>query len=312
MNSMKLNSKPSKRKRYSAILFAVLLSFLLLLIYLEHAWDNFRIDGVNKTGRTIICKSAFDIMANNTYMIISRNGKVVVMDPYDVIPGPAPDLITVSHLHGDHYDEEYTVKSDCRKSIAKVDSLETSDMKMFSIPASHYGDSVDESDPSDVIYVVEIDSLKIVHLGDYAQSRLTEKQKSLLNGVDILIMPCAYYPVTDSSIHNILTELHPPVIFTTHTDGKRLDFLKKQVSGTIVLDERYSVNKSDIDRSTMKLVTLERDHGVLLFARYLVYKFTGSNLFKIILAIGGLSLIVWIFLRRRTTKRSGTMHTDNA
>lgn len=304
MDSMKLNSKSSKRKIYWAVSSAILLSFFLLLMYLEHEWDNMRIDGVNKTGKTIVCKSAFDIMANNTYMIISRNGKVVVMDPYDVIPGPPPDLITVSHLHGDHYDEEYTAGSNCRKSIAQVDSFETSDLKMFSIPASHYGDSIDGSNPSNVIYVVEIDSLKIVHLGDYAQSRLTDKQKTLLNGVDILIMPCAYFPVTDSSINNILTELHPPVIFTTHADGKRMAFLKKSVTNNVVLKERYSISKSEIDRSSMTLVTLERDHGVLLFARFLVYKFTGSNLFKFIVALAGLSLIVWILLRRRRVKKA--------
>ncbi len=304
MVSMKMNSKSSKRKIYWAGSSAILLSFFLLLMYLEHEWDNMKIDGVNKTGRTIVCKSAFDIMANNTYMIISRDGKVVVMDPYDVIPGPPPDLITVSHLHGDHYDEEYTASSNCRKSIAQVDSFATSDLKMYSIPASHYGDSVDESNPSDVIYVVEIDSLKIAHLGDYAQSRLTDKQKALLNGVDILIMPCAYYPVTDSSIDNILTELHPPVIFTTHADHKRMAFLKESVTNNIVLKERYSIDKSEIDRSSMTLVTLERDHGVLLFARFLVYKFTGSNLFKFILALAGLILIVWVLFRRRRMKKA--------
>ncbi len=303
MDSMKLNSKPSKKVRRSAILFAILLSFVFLLIYLEHAWDTMRIDGVNTTGRTIVCKSAFDIMANNTYMVISRDGKVVVMDPYDEIPGPPPDLITVSHLHGDHYDEEYTASSNHRTSVAKVDSFETSEIKMFSISASHYGEPVDRSNPSNVMYVVEIDSLKIAHLGDYGQTRLTDEQRARLNGVDILIMPCAYHPVSDSSIHDILTELHPPFIFTTHTDSKRLDFLKNYISETVVVQERYSVKKSDIDRSTMKLVRLERDRGTLLFARYLVYTFTGSNLFKGILAVTGLSLIVWILLRRRRMKK---------
>lgn len=307
MSLPELNPKPSKRKFFLALFLPSLLFFVLLLVYLEHEWDNFRIDGSNETGGTVICKSAFDIMANNTYMVISRAGKVVVMDPYDVIPGPPPDLVTVSHLHGDHYDEEYTAASQGRTSISKVDSFETSDMKMYSIPASHYGDSVDRSDPSNVIYAVEIDSLKIAHLGDYGQTRLTDEQRVLLDGVDILIMPCAYYPVTTGSIHNILTELHPPVVFTTHTDDERLDFLKNYVSETIVLKERYSVNKSQIDRSTMKLVRLERDHGVLLFARYLVYKFTGSPVFKLILAVAALSLAGWLFLRRR--KR---MNTDGA
>lgn len=304
-----MNSKPSKWRTRIITLIILIPIILLLKIYLENEWDKFEAEE-NKTGKTIICKTAFDIMANNTYMIISKSGKVVVMDPYDVYRGPKPDLITVSHLHGDHYDEEYISRMNCRKSISKVESIEMEGIKMISLPSSHDSFGIDTLNPSNVIYCVTIDSMKIAHLGDYAQTKLTAEQIAVLKGIDILIMPCAYYPITVQSINNIIEELHPPVIFTTHKDNERLEFLKKHISENVILKEKFSINKAEINKSSIKLVTLERNNLSLLFARYLVYKFTGSNLFKYIILLIVLIIGIRIYFKRRKNK-SINKHVKN-
>lgn len=299
-----MKSKSLKWKNILIVSIVLFAAIILTKNYLENEWSKFKVETGNKTNKTIIRKAAFDIMANNTYMIVSESGRVVVMDPYDVIPGPTPDLITVSHLHGDHYDEEYVASMNCRKSIAKAETIDLNGIKMISLASSHEGDPINYSNPSNVIYSIELDSLKIVHLGDYGQAKLTDDQKAILKGVDILIMPTAYNPITESSINNIIDELHPSIIFTTHSDNKRLTALKKRITEEEVTTELYRVNKAEIDKNAIKLITLERDKKGLLFAHYLVYKFTGSILFKMILVLLVLIIAVWIYFRKRRKKKN--------
>lgn len=141
----------------------------------------------NDTGKTLIqtvSKSSFT--PSNSYIITSMDGTVIVADP-TAMPTEdeldlRPDVITVTHPHSDHIDPDFLDRHNCRKSISRVESFDVADVHIYSVGSSHRGSHISVKSPSNVIYVFEVDGLRIAHMGDIGQDHLTVKQLESLEG----------------------------------------------------------------------------------------------------------------------------------
>ncbi len=69
--------------------------------------------------KTVISKASYDLWANTSVMIISRRGTVTLMDGFLTLPQVRPDLVTVSHFHGDHFDPYILGFVSCARSTAR-------------------------------------------------------------------------------------------------------------------------------------------------------------------------------------------------
>jgi hypothetical protein len=77
----------------------------------------------NQTGKTIISRANRITQYLNTYMIISRNGTVIVADPYRVFREIKADVVTATHEDYDHVDRAFLAAHTGRKSIRTVETF---------------------------------------------------------------------------------------------------------------------------------------------------------------------------------------------
>lgn len=174
----------------------------------------------NNTGKTVISRVSQDKLTNNSFAIISERGTVAVTDPYKVSRNIKPDLITVSHTHYDHYDKKYIDAQTCRKSIARAEHFNVRDIGVKSIASTHRGNNIDPSNPRNVLYVFEVDGLRIAHMGDIGQDYLTDKQLEQLGNIDIAFVqflnPWSGYSLKNQKGLKCIEQLKPQVIIPTH------------------------------------------------------------------------------------------------
>jgi hypothetical protein len=147
----------------------------------------------NNTGKTIIqTVSKSSLTPTNSFIIISSDGTIIVTDPTSMPTAKEleliPDAITVTHTHSDHFDPEFIDSLNCRKSIATIENFNVNDVHIYSIASSHRGSIINHETPDNVIYVFEVDGLRIAHMGDIGQEHLTIKQINALGKIDVALM----------------------------------------------------------------------------------------------------------------------------
>ncbi len=125
-----------------------------------------------------------------SFLLISGNGKKIIMDPYDPstgysIPEEAPDIVTVSHNHFDH-SAVGTLKGEpyllSREGDYSREGINFRGVKTFhdNCSGSLRGENI--------AYSVEIDNIFFVHLGDIGHI-LSSSQLEALMPCDILALP---------------------------------------------------------------------------------------------------------------------------
>jgi L-ascorbate metabolism protein UlaG (beta-lactamase superfamily) len=179
---------------------------------------------LNDTNKVMIASiSKFRYFANTSFVIITKSGTVIVVDPFKVDYKIKPDLIAVTHLHYDHYDEDFINQAKCHKIIASVGDFTFKDVKVTGVAASHWGDNINVENPDNIIYIFEVDGLRIVHFGDMGQNYLTDIQLEQIGKVDIAMMqfanPNSDFTISNHKGINILKQVNPNIVIPTHSFG---------------------------------------------------------------------------------------------
>ena len=160
------------------------------------------------------------------FEIISGAGTHVILDPHAIeaygrvqVPG---DLILMSHLHSDHtqvdvVDDYKKVKTlnalkDAKGDGKRVefnpvnDSLK--DVKFRDV-ASFHDNTSGMTRGRNGIWIMEMDGLHIVHLGDLGQI-LTDEQIKQIGPVDVLMVPVGgIYTLNGSDAKKVIEQLKP-------------------------------------------------------------------------------------------------------
>ncbi|HEX2947053.1 MAG TPA: MBL fold metallo-hydrolase [Clostridia bacterium] len=223
-------------------------------------------------------------IANTSFVVISKQGTVVVIDPFSVDPEINPDLIIVTHRHYDHYNENFINSRECLKSIALTGSFTFRDVKVTGIAASHNGDTIDKENPDNVIYVIEIDGLRIAHFGDTGQSRLTQEQLDSIGTLDIAMMqfinPNSGFTVSNKKGLEILRQVDPSIVLPTHAFGIRNAHIGKKwfilpthgVGKTLRSLEREWAPVIKKDYLSIDDPVFEEKHSVIWFGKTVGWK----------------------------------------
>lgn len=178
----------------------------------------------NDTGNVLIqTVSASTTYPTNSYIITSSNGESVVVDPTSMpnksIVDINPAAICSTHAHDDHKDDAYTNSYKVPTILYKKGDIKTKDFHIYSIPSSHNGDNFTESS-GNVIIVFEVDGLRIAHMGDVGQTKLTQEQLTALGSIDIAFMQFensySDMSMTNKKGINIIKQVNPKIIIPTH------------------------------------------------------------------------------------------------
>ncbi len=161
------------------------------------------------------------------FEIVSSEGTRVVLDPHAIeaygrIEVPKADLILMSHLHSDHtqvqvvddyrkiktYNALKDVRGDGRRiEFVPVDDA-VKDVKFHDVSAYH-DNAGGMIRGRNGIWVLTVDGLHIVHLGDLGHL-LTDEQLKEIGPVDVLMIPVGgVYTLNGTDAKKVIEQLKP-------------------------------------------------------------------------------------------------------
>lgn len=157
-------------------------------------------------------------LGHSCFKIKSSKGIRILTDPFDdnvgyKIPSVEADIVTISH---NHYDHNFI---DCVKGsfevINKVGNFYVKDTPITGIHTYH--DNEDGAKRGDnIIYVFEIDEMKICHLGDLGHT-LTTEQINMIGKVDMLLIPVGgNYTINADEALEVVNQLDPSIVIPMH------------------------------------------------------------------------------------------------
>lgn len=179
-----------------------------------------------------------------------RDKKItLITDPYNPaavgfkLPKNTADIVTISHDHADHNNAASIGGASQRKTpfiVFGPGEYEISGVFIFGIPSFH-DNREGKKRGKNIIYVVEMDNLRLVHLGDLGH-RLDDQQLEAVSGADVLFVPVGgTYTIDSSQAVEVVNQIGPKIIIPMHYQIPGLifalspveEFLKKMGFGEI-------------------------------------------------------------------------------
>lgn len=200
---------------------------------------------------------------------------IIVTDPYDEyvgfkMPKVSADIITISHHHKDHDNTPAIIPTTKREEPFIVDGpgeYEIGGISIYGI-ASFHDRAGGEKRGENTIYVIKIDGLRLVHLGDLGH-KLTEEQQEEINGVDILFIPVGgTYTIGGSEAIEVISQVEPLIVIPMHYKTPETspdfgleqtvsDFLKAVGEEGIKAQENLIISKDNLPPER-KIVVLKK------------------------------------------------------
>lgn len=196
---------------------------------------------------------------------------VLITDPFDKKIGLRPphgaaNIVTVSHDHYDHNNFKI-IKGD----PFVVDSAGEYEINKITIRGidSYHDNKEGKERGSNVIYVIEMEDMKICHLGDFGQEGFLNSQLEKIGQIDILFIPVGGTFTIDWKLANtIISQIEPRIIIPMHYklpgmtgDLSKIDtadnFCKEHGVSAKDAIEKFSIKKKDLPQDEAKVVLMK-------------------------------------------------------
>ena len=196
---------------------------------------------------------------------------VLITDPFDKKIGLRPphgaaNIVTVSHDHYDHNNFKI-IKGD----PFVVDSAGEYEINKIIIRGidSYHDNKEGKERGSNVIYVIEMEDMKICHLGDFGQEGFLNSQLEKIGQIDILFIPVGGTFTIDWKLANtIISQIEPRIIIPMHYklpgmtgDLSKIDtadnFCKEHGVSAKDAIEKFSIKKKDLPQDEAKVVLMK-------------------------------------------------------
>lgn len=151
-------------------------------------------------------------LGHSCFQLTLANGGVLVTDPYDDSVGYPPlrvkaDAALSSHGHFDHNCFD-AVEGD--PVIVNTPGVhEVCGARITGVPSFH-DDARGAKRGQNLIFVIEAEGLKLVHLGDLGHLPDTEAQREALTGADVLLIPIGGHFTIDTPAAVQIIETYQP------------------------------------------------------------------------------------------------------
>ncbi|HEX3518160.1 MAG TPA: MBL fold metallo-hydrolase [Solirubrobacteraceae bacterium] len=144
---------------------------------------------------------------------------------YPAIAGVAPELLLVTHEHGDHNGVE-AIEGEPAILRSTAGTLESPLGQVAAIASEHDEKAGVERGPN-TIFVFTLDGLRIAHMGDFGQRELREEQAAAMVELDLLILPVGGGPTLGGEQAAAIVErLKPRWAVPMHYRTPRIGFLE--------------------------------------------------------------------------------------
>jgi len=202
---------------------------------------------------------------------IQTSNATVLTDPYDNgigirLPKVTADLVLVSHDHSDH--NHVAGVSGTPYIASGPGEYEVRGVFAHGVSAFHDNHNGSERGLT-TMFRIEAEDLKLAHLGDLGQDKLTDEQFEHLNGVDILFIPVGGHYTIDAKVAvELITQLEPRIVIPMHykipgLDAKRFPidgvdkFIKQMGVAVSGHEDKLKINKKDLPQEETKVIILK-------------------------------------------------------
>jgi len=210
----------------------------------------------------------------NSYIVSSISGENFILDPAMM---PSKDLIDLkpvaivsTHADPDHIDINFYHSYDCIKGLLMPgDSFKTKDFHYYNVLSSH---KVQDSTDMDIkaygkqnlITVLEVNGLRIAHMGDVAQTQLTEKQLKEIGPIDIAFMiietPYGGIDLKNQYSFKMLEQLNPKIVIPTHYSPNAFAVIEEKYGKIKEYDNIFQISKEELPKTTLNFVHITNTH----------------------------------------------------
>jgi len=203
-------------------------------------------------------QSCFKIQSGETVVFTDPFNKEIGLTP----PRSQANVVTISHDHLDHNNCE--ALSGEPLVVAGPGEYESKGIEVKGVLAFH-DDKEGKERGVNTIYVIEMEGIKIGHLGDLGQSKLTAEQVEQIDGVDILMVPVGgTYTIDGETAVDIINQIEPRLVIPMHYKipglAVKLDgvdvFLKEMGIAKKEAVDKLTIKKKDLPEEEMQVVVM--------------------------------------------------------
>ena len=207
---------------------------------------------------------------HSCFKITNQGGRLIIItDPFDKKIGLNPprcsaDIVTVSHQHNDHNNTKSITGMEGSKPFI-INSPGEYEIKGVSIVGCRsFHDK--EKKEQNIIYIMEVDKIRICHLGDLGQDKLEDKQIEKIGNIDILMIPVGgNYTIGAKRAVKIVNQIDPSIVIPIHykLPGLKMNlddvkvFLKEMGLNGVTPVDKLTVKKKDLFEKAMEVVVMK-------------------------------------------------------
>jgi L-ascorbate metabolism protein UlaG (beta-lactamase superfamily) len=201
------------------------------------------------------------------FKITTDKGIRIMTDPFDEtvgykLPTEEVDIVTTSHDHFDHGNTDAPTGN--FDVIDKVGSFYVKDIAIKGIHSYHDKEE-GKKRGSNIIYIFEVDDIKVCHLGDLGHP-LNNDQIDKIGEIDILLIPVGgIYTIDADEAKNVVDLLNPKIVIPMHYKTEDLKFELGSIDDFIRLFEKVEIldkqeieiTKDDIKNEGKRIIVLK-------------------------------------------------------
>ncbi len=210
-------------------------------------------------------------LGHAAFELVSDGGSSIVFDPYEsgsydgaLAYGPISgryDIAVVSHDHADHRDPDVTARA--KHVVDGPGDFEFEGIRVVARPTFH-DESKGKERGKNLVSVVELDGMRIAHLGDLGHA-LGKEDLDALDRVDVLFVPVGgHFTIDAGAAAALIGEIGPGIAIPMHFKTEKVGFPIAPVDEfTGLMDNvettggsELTVTKQDLPEAT-KVVVLE-------------------------------------------------------
>ncbi|MFV1917047.1 MAG: MBL fold metallo-hydrolase [Patescibacteria group bacterium] len=206
-------------------------------------------------------------LGHSSFRLRGKNASLVT-DPFDPkmvgfkFPKVSADIVTVSHDHGDHNQAE--IIGGVNKVIKGPGEYEISGVSVIGISTFH-DDNKGSLRGKNTVYVIEMDRLRIAHLGDLGH-KFSESVREEMGDIDILMIPVGgEYTISPATAGQITRDIEPNICLPMHYQMRGLDpktFAKLEGVDQFLNDLGLPVER--LDKLSVKKESLGEEQKVVV------------------------------------------------
>jgi len=206
-------------------------------------------------------QSCFEIRATS---VDAKKKTRIVIDPYEnntglKLPLLQADLVLITHNRDNSNIRAVKGNPFIISESGEYEVKEVFIRGMSSICSSHEEKDLEEN----IIYLIEVEGIKICHLGNLGQKELTVEQLENIGDSDILMLPVGgKYTIDAETAQKITNQIEPKIIIPMYYKIKGLkidldgvdEFLKTMGQEDLKEQEEINIKKGDLPAETKIIV----------------------------------------------------------